>query len=400
MSWRDRLIPAAFRGAAFHVEAHDAELGRRVQVHEFPLRDTAYAEDLGRATRRFSLQAYVLGDDYLDRRDALVRAVEQAGAGKLDHPYLGEMQATCTACRVQETTREGGMCRFSLEFVEAGDAALVLRAAQTSSAAVARRDEALIAAQGAFTARHKVAGQPEFVAAAAQGQLGKALDTMRSAAGQVRAVAGKVAQLARAVTKAKQDLIGIVYEPAAAAQAVLGNLRLLVREVAYGPREALALARSFYSFNLDLLPPQGSTPARRQQAANQAAMGHLVRLGAAAEAAGAAAVLDFDSYQDADATRTELVEVLDALLEDPLLADELFDPVRALRAATVRDITARGADLARSLPYTPRTTLPALVIAHQVYSDSRRDLELVTRNAIPHPGFVAGQRALEVLADG
>lgn len=400
MGWREQLVQASYRGVAFFVDAHDAELGRRVQVHEFPLRDTAYAEDLGRATRRFTLQAYVLGENYMADRDDLLRAAERPGGGQLEHPYFGQMQVVCTACRVQESTREGGLCRFQLEFVEAGDSALVLKSERSATAVVTRRDAALTAAQGAFTARHQVAGQPEFVAAAAQSQLGKALDTMRSAAGQVRAVAGKVAQLARAVTRAKQDLISIVYEPAAAAQAVLGNLRLLVREVAYGPREALALARGFYSFNLDLLPPQGSTPARRQQAANQAAMGHLVRLGAAAEAAGAAAVLDFESYQEADATRAELVAVLDGLLEDALLADELYDPVRALRAATVRDITSRGADLARSLPYTPRTTLPALVIAHQVYGDATRDLELVARNAISHPSFVPGQRVLEVLADG
>ena len=49
MPWRDRLLDASFRGAAFRVESHSAEAaGRRAAVHQYPGRDTPYAEDLGR----------------------------------------------------------------------------------------------------------------------------------------------------------------------------------------------------------------------------------------------------------------------------------------------------------------------------------------------------------------
>ena len=42
MSWRDRLQKGRFRGAAFLIESHDAGGGRRLALHEFPLRDEPY----------------------------------------------------------------------------------------------------------------------------------------------------------------------------------------------------------------------------------------------------------------------------------------------------------------------------------------------------------------------
>ena len=73
MSWREELIQATFRGVAFFVQGHEGEVGRRVQVHEFPLREKPWAEDMGRKARTFTLDAYVLGSDYMQQRDALAR---------------------------------------------------------------------------------------------------------------------------------------------------------------------------------------------------------------------------------------------------------------------------------------------------------------------------------------
>ena len=44
----ENLRPASFRGVAFEVESHSESGGRRVELHEYPLRDTPYAEDLGK----------------------------------------------------------------------------------------------------------------------------------------------------------------------------------------------------------------------------------------------------------------------------------------------------------------------------------------------------------------
>ncbi|MEN4843378.1 DNA circularization N-terminal domain-containing protein, partial [Pantoea agglomerans] len=79
MSWNDNLQDASLRGIAFKVDSDEATFGRRVQVHEYPNRDKPWAEDLGRATRRFSVQAYLIGDDFFEQRNRLIEAIEKPG---------------------------------------------------------------------------------------------------------------------------------------------------------------------------------------------------------------------------------------------------------------------------------------------------------------------------------
>ena len=99
MSWRDRLLPASYRGVAFHVASHQSEAaGRRVAVHEYPGRDLPYAEDLGRRASEYTLQAYVVGRDYDRARDALVAACALPGAGRLGRTGGGTIVVAGTSC--------------------------------------------------------------------------------------------------------------------------------------------------------------------------------------------------------------------------------------------------------------------------------------------------------------
>ena len=73
--WRKRLLPASFRGVPFEVESDSAPVGRRTQVHEFVQRDDPVVEDLGRQVRTYKLAAFVIGGDYMAKRDALLAAL-------------------------------------------------------------------------------------------------------------------------------------------------------------------------------------------------------------------------------------------------------------------------------------------------------------------------------------
>jgi prophage DNA circulation protein len=93
MSWRDQLRPGSFRGAPFRIQGNDGEGGRRGALHEFPERDEPWFEDLGRAARRWTIEAIVIGENYLADLDALVAACEEKGPGTLVHPYRGTLWA-------------------------------------------------------------------------------------------------------------------------------------------------------------------------------------------------------------------------------------------------------------------------------------------------------------------
>jgi prophage DNA circulation protein len=105
----------------FVLDAGDTAAGRRVAIHEYPYRDTAWAEDLGKLPRRFTVQAFVVGDDCYQQRDAMLRAVEQSGAGTLVHPTLGSVQCVLLEFSCADRRERGRVVEFQFAFIIAGD---------------------------------------------------------------------------------------------------------------------------------------------------------------------------------------------------------------------------------------------------------------------------------------
>ena len=74
-TWRDNLQTASFRGVPFQVESDTRTVGRRNVLHVFPQRNVGAVEDLGRVVNApLSFTAYVIGLDFLAKRDRLIEA--------------------------------------------------------------------------------------------------------------------------------------------------------------------------------------------------------------------------------------------------------------------------------------------------------------------------------------
>lgn len=398
MSWRDQLRQGSYRGALFHIESADTEAGRRTARHDYPGRDLPFVEDLGRKGKEFTVECFVLGADYMAARDALLAACDQAGPGTLVHPYRGELTVVCTNARVRETTREGGMARFTLTFVEAGENRDPLAAPDTVSRVGAAADAASADSLVWFGDRFKPAGA-SFVADSAAGLVrGSLAETLLAQFGLLPAGgAGLLAEVGDLSTDA--DLI--VRQPDRLGSRLLGLFRqagLLARPIdAWTPRRrALDPLLGFADAGATWKPVPVTTASRRQQAANQDALAGLLRQGAAIEAARASSALDYSSYDDAVATRDAVSAALEAEM-DRAYDDAVYRGLVSLRAAAVRDIGARGASLARLRTWQPPATLPALAVAHRLYGDAGRADEIVARNRIRHPGRLPGGRDLEIL---
>lgn len=134
--WRDRYVPASFRGAQFHLDRDARASGRRSVLHEYPKRNVPYTEDMGRAARRFSITGYLIGPDYLDKKDRLIDALEEDGSGTLRLPLAyrrGDIKVICTTYQVFESRERGGICYVEMEFTEAGSATNRTEASNTST---------------------------------------------------------------------------------------------------------------------------------------------------------------------------------------------------------------------------------------------------------------------------
>jgi prophage DNA circulation protein len=120
-SWWLQLQPGSWRGVGFVLDAGQTKAGRRVAIHEYPYRDTAWPEDLGLLPRRFTVDAYLTGDDVYQQRDAMLAACETPGPGTLVHPTLGSLQCVLLDFTVTDRRERGRYVEVSLAFILAGD---------------------------------------------------------------------------------------------------------------------------------------------------------------------------------------------------------------------------------------------------------------------------------------
>ena len=73
MSWRDRLTQkGTLEGIPFFILSDELNFGRKTIKHEYPLRDEPFVEDVGGVGWEFTIEIFVIGDDYDLSRDAII----------------------------------------------------------------------------------------------------------------------------------------------------------------------------------------------------------------------------------------------------------------------------------------------------------------------------------------
>jgi len=408
-AWRTKLQRASFRKVPFYVSSADTEEGRRGVLHEYPLRDDPFVEDMGRKAGEFSLDAFVVGDDYFKARDALRAALKEPGPGELVHPTLGRMQVALVAPFrfVESLVDAGGVARFSLRFTETAENTQPASEVNTPAVVDAQADVAMGQCSAEFDETFSIDGLPGFAVADALALLTDATAAIESARAGLLPDLTIVGEFSGAVSRFTSSLSSLILAPVTLAEQVFG-LASGLRNALLRPANAVTALFKFFSHDSRRPPIPVTTPSRRAQAANRTAIESLVRRAAVIEAARAAARIDFTApitpgapritYQQAVALREKIADALED--EAAVASVAVFSALMDLRAAVVRDITARGAELPRLVTISMPATLPALVVAYRAFGDATREAEIVARNSIliRHPGFVPGGVALEALA--
>ena len=138
------------------------------------------------------------------------------------------------------------------------------------------------------------------------------------------------------------------------------------------------------------------TSQREQEATNQGALVGLVKALATTAACRAVITIPVSSADKAEEMQAAILLVLDELIDDA--DDNAFGPLTDLRAALVTYMQSASADLPRVVTFTPATTMPAFVIAQQLYGNMSLESDIIARNNIRDPSRVPGGEPLEVLS--
>lgn len=119
MTWENNLLPASFRGVEFDILSIDDDAQRALARHAYPYTDGVDIEDMGREGRHVSVRAIFYGDDYEQRLQEFIAALDERGAGDLVHPVFGAMdQMQVNSYRISHQAEMPDSCAVNIEFEE------------------------------------------------------------------------------------------------------------------------------------------------------------------------------------------------------------------------------------------------------------------------------------------
>ena len=394
-----KLRRASFRGVEFNVEGIDDAYGRRTVTHVTPGYDTPFTEDMGKRPGSWSMQAFIIGDDYIERARELISACERPGAGYFVHPWLGGKQVICQECTPRWDFRGLGECRVSLTFQEEGEPLYPGSSTDYAEILKARAAAALQSFLLQFLEVFSLSG-PEWLGAAMSAIFAQAMgmiaEVAKAAGIGSDALAGLIKQIQDAITSADE----LVDNPAALGAAVESALATATQVIAR--TQATETASTLVSLaaldGLTVPAPATAGGATLGQAAETFAQ--LVSRLAITHGIAAAMDAGYGSRDEALAARDLLVEAIDGLVEAASQRGEheAFEALRQLRADLVLAFRDKAGNLPGVIQIPLRAPTPLLVVIYELYQDLAREAEVLGRNpGVHHPGFAPGGEALEVL---
>ncbi|MBH8610491.1 DNA circularization N-terminal domain-containing protein [Pseudomonas mohnii] len=410
VTWRDKLLPASFRGISFLIPQASVPVGMKGQLHEFPQRDTPFFEQLGKQSQVHKMTVWVIGDDCFERRDKLIEALNTPGGGELVHPWLGKMQVKAGECEMSHDLVGGGMVSFDLTFYP--DEPLKTPAARVNTQAqVVKSSESLLTSS---LNRYQTA----------MGTVNKArlgLLQMRNSLSNVFSVIQQqFSPFVSVFTDVTGFALSLMNSPGSFSSLFSSYFSSFSGFDFFGSNsgggsgsgyrgavaEASQQTESVSSINT--VSPLGGTDTvtASQATANLVQDSVLVQIGLiVSEMPVATQPESIESMPSVEQqaiqpivrpdvpVADDVIELRDnlneAIHEASLKADpEHYLVLNSFRQSVVKHLTAVAQSGVRLVDITPPETLSALVLAYRRFGDATRSPEVVQRNRIRHPGFV------------
>lgn len=414
MSWRDKLQTASFRGVKFGVSGSDVTGGRRSILFEFPARDIPYTQDLGKKAKTFSVTGFVVGSDYLGKRDNLINALDKKGSGELVHPYYGKLTVQAGEYTIRESADGGGFAEFTMAFSQSEKIQFTNIESPNGIAAgeafvsdlfdfsldrfipnfdVSGISYVLDSAVGAARALNTLGKKFLAPLATVAGVLDDAGSAFNSIAVETRSLATQPIRLVNAFQSpfkkiigglGQLDRIGASYSRLRTGDRKIDNIRL--QAIKYG----LRLFRESKNVTSQI---SGSTTGTARISGNTRSMKMAYRVASLALAGDSLLTAPYDTLTDAKTDKTAVLDALNEMAEEIQEFqdhEELYKILIDFKIHLARFVPADGASLKNEKTFIFPSTLNSLSAVYSLYGNLESEENIILRNGVRNPAILAG----------
>lgn len=392
MSWLDNYRQASYKNIEFFVPDHSLSGGRRIKIQEYYQQEHS-TQSLGKKPKRFNVEGYILGDNYMTQRDLLIAELGKDEKGLLVHPYYGTLDVEVIDYELRETFREGRMVRFSLRCVEAKDIVFPITKADPVTATEIVKKTAYQIIQETFIKAYKIANFPNNVVNSVLASIDKGLGLIEDA----KSVVSAVSDFKNTIDNLRQpaQLIALAYD----AQELVENITDLIQ---FGTNTTddppVSVDNSVENFNnmRAVFNYQPDTLFDSSPTSPEIVFRDMYQLSGTVSACSLLTVMEYDSYESLIDFRDIAINKLDTFLESTT-DEDLYLSLYDLRARILTELDKLALNLPRLTNIELPHFLPALVLSHNLYQTIDNEDDIVKRNNLLNPAFVPAKVQLEVL---
>jgi prophage DNA circulation protein len=403
LQYKNKLQEASFRGVKFGVKDVNTTIGRRTLLHEYPMRDDPYAEDLGRKAKEFQINAFVMNPNDYTQSKALESALsDYSSAGTLVHPTLGQFQVMVKECTHVTNMQEGGIEYFQVTFVETLGNNFPNISIDTQSLIRNRVNSFIDTSNAYFASNFKTAGYPDFIANSAINNLNVFTNKFRGLVNFGSARNGDPSSYSRLIAQLnsfENSIPQLISDP----KTLASQINQLNSDLNASFSDNIALAMliqgRLYEYGDDFLIIVPTTNLREIELLNQNQLIYLIKASSIAMMVKNVSLTSFASADDAISTRDSIDNrawpLLQTLADN--FADNIYNSLEDVITAMVSDIRVRSTNAATTRTYKIADSLPALVLAYEFLSDATKDSDLIARNNVINPLFVPANSDVKVV---
>jgi len=117
-TWSSSLRQPSWRGVPFQVRDGSLSISPQLAVHEYPYRDDAWVEPLGKGKTLHHIAGFLSGSDVIEQRRKLIQALNEEGPGELIHPSFGRIWVTLIRGDITERWDSGRCYEIRMIFME------------------------------------------------------------------------------------------------------------------------------------------------------------------------------------------------------------------------------------------------------------------------------------------
>ncbi len=408
MSLLNELSSASYKGVSFLTTSSKITGGRKDVKHSFPNSNKQTIEDLGLSPRAFQMSASIIGQavspvigeqtstDYIQRRDAFLRVLEEGGPGPLVHPFYGRLENyVARTYTLLENLTELGEAKFLITF-EISNIIGVPIAAETTLNTINKFNDLFIGSCIA-NLEDNYTVTPSFL-----GNFGSAVDKMNDVVTEfkdnisfLQVAANEINTFSRKINSLETNILTLVQQPRALVDSITG-LFFTVNNLYPTIEATLAVFAGFFDFGDNDTTINITTASLAERKTNDDIINAtIIALPCSYTYLNASQVI-YTTVEDIEEVADTLEIQYQKVISKEGLSDETKSTLTDLRVETQKFFDQQKLTVRQIIDINTNLT-SARLLAYQYYGDSSQGEELALLNNVDDVTFIEGD--IEVLTE-